>query len=162
MRESFRQDRCAWCNRIFHVCRRCDRGQIYCQRRCRRLGRQRSQSRARRRHQATPEGRRDHADRQRRYRERKKKNVTEQGSNAVDASGTITPAGSPPPKEGASESGAEDRDANNPKPNSPGPRPPAPGSGVRCCVCGRSSVYVRFGWLQHHSRRKSSAGGPSP
>lgn len=162
MHESFRQDRCAWCNRIFHICRRCDRGQIYCLPRCRQQGRQRSQRRARKRHQATPEGRLDHRDRQRRYRQRRKKSVTEHGSKGGEAASKMPPvAGTPPPKEGTGRAGAENHDANAPQPAPPGPRPPAAATTARCCLCGRRSVYVRFGWLQHRRQHRSQrCGGP--
>jgi hypothetical protein len=60
-----REGRCPWCKRIFYICRCCDRGQVYCgpehpdagQRGCRR--------RSNALHQASPEGRDDHRDRNR-------------------------------------------------------------------------------------------------
>ena len=57
---------CAWpsCRRSFSLCSRCDRGQRYCSVGCRLAARRRSQREAGARHQRSPEGRRDHADRQ--------------------------------------------------------------------------------------------------
>lgn len=72
--------RCGWgeCGAIFHVCRRCDRGQRYCSSACRVAARGRCLREARQRHQQSREGRQDHADRQRDYRARMR-SVTEHG-----------------------------------------------------------------------------------
>lgn len=88
MRESFRQDRCALCREVFYICRYCDRGQIYCSPPCRRLGRTASRRRANRRHQQTPEGRKDHRDRQRRWRE---KNRNKENSGLLPKAPAETP-----------------------------------------------------------------------
>ena len=60
------------------ICRRCDRGQIYCMGICARDARREGQREARRRHQATPRGRAMHAERNRRYRARVRR-VTDHG-----------------------------------------------------------------------------------
>jgi hypothetical protein len=62
---------------VFYVCPRCDRGQIYCRRACAKAARVVSLREIRRRHERSPEGRRDHAARQAAYRARHK--VTDQG-----------------------------------------------------------------------------------
>ena len=86
--ESFREDRCGRCRRVFAICGSCDNGQMYC--RPTRSGevRRASKRRARARHQASPLGRKDHRDRQRAYRARHRHlqaSATDQGSRKVDA-----------------------------------------------------------------------------
>ena len=61
---------CARCRSQVLVCRRCDRGQIYCVGTCAQEARRDRQREARRRYQATPRGRAMHAARSRRYRAR--------------------------------------------------------------------------------------------
>jgi hypothetical protein len=61
---------CARCRSQVLVCRRCDRGQIYCVGTCAQEARRDRQREARRRYQATPRGRVMHAARNRRYRAR--------------------------------------------------------------------------------------------
>ena len=61
---------CARCRSQVFVCRRCDRGQIYCIGTCAQEARRDNQKEARRRYQATPRGRAMHAARSRRYRAR--------------------------------------------------------------------------------------------
>jgi hypothetical protein len=69
---------CARCRSQVLVCRRCDRGQIYCVGTCAQEARHDHQREARRRYQATPRGRAMHAARSRRYRARVRC-VTDQG-----------------------------------------------------------------------------------
>ena len=69
---------CVRCRSQVLVCRRCDRGQIYCAGTCAQQARRHHQSEARRRYQATPRGRAMHAERNRRYRVRQR-SVTDQG-----------------------------------------------------------------------------------
>lgn len=61
---------CGCCRSQVLVCRRCDRGQIYCIKTCAQKVRYDRQREARRRYQATPRGRAMHAERNRRYRAR--------------------------------------------------------------------------------------------
>jgi hypothetical protein len=61
---------CGRCRSQVLVCRRCDRGQIYCIGTCAQEARRDNQKEARRRYQATPRGRAMHAARNRRYRAR--------------------------------------------------------------------------------------------
>ena len=68
------------CRTIFYICRCCDRGQQYCREGCRCVCRREQCRAANRRHQQSPEGRLDHRDRQREYRRRLKKMVTDQSS----------------------------------------------------------------------------------
>jgi hypothetical protein len=69
---------CARCRSQVLVCRRCDRGQIYCVGTCAQEARHDHQREARRRYQATPRGRATHAARSRRYRARQRR-VTDHG-----------------------------------------------------------------------------------
>jgi hypothetical protein len=77
-RSSCRFYLCLRCRAQTYVCRRCDRGQVYCGRDCALEARRQRQRKARARYQATDRGRTLHAERSRRYRERKRR-VTDQG-----------------------------------------------------------------------------------
>ncbi len=72
----------------------CDRGQRYCSLACRHRARLHQRRHANRRYQQSPEGRLDHRDRQRRYRQRqahraRQTRVTDQGSLSIICSGII-------------------------------------------------------------------------
>ena len=71
------------CQTQFFICSRCDRGQRYCSLLCRHQARRQQRRCANRRHQQSAEGRADHRDRQRRYRERKRTPVTDQSSISI-------------------------------------------------------------------------------
>jgi hypothetical protein len=80
------------CGTTFYICRSCDRGHRYCSERCRLKARREQRREANRRHQQSLEGRLDHRDRQRLYRQRlrsRKKSVTDQGSLDRNPSDTI-------------------------------------------------------------------------
>jgi hypothetical protein len=62
MESSARLFHCARCRRQVVICRRCDRGNIYCSRRCSQPARCESQRAAARRYQHTKAGRVKHAD----------------------------------------------------------------------------------------------------
>jgi len=89
-----RQRLCGWgeCGRLFFVCRSCWRGQRYCSRGCRIQARRAQCREANRRHQISPEGRLDHRDRQRAYRERRRQGVTDQGRRAERSSARLRQA----------------------------------------------------------------------
>jgi hypothetical protein len=70
---------CVRCRCLVLVCRRCDRGQIYCAGTCAQKARRHRQRQARRDYQATPRGRALHAERNRRYRARQRHLVMDQG-----------------------------------------------------------------------------------
>ena len=78
------------CAVIFFICRSCYRGQRYCSAACRQIARREQRRAANRRHQQSPEGRLDHADRQRAYRLRLACRVTDQGSARRPLSGSIS------------------------------------------------------------------------
>jgi hypothetical protein len=79
---AFRQLFCraADCGLMFLVCRSCYRGQTYCSDLCRWKTRLDQVRRANRRYQQSPEGRQDHCDRQREYRQQRRCRVTDQSS----------------------------------------------------------------------------------
>lgn len=86
-----RQCRAEWCRVVFYLCRSCDRGQGYCSERCREKSRRQQRRAANRRHQRSDEGRLDHRDRQREYRVRLVRRVTDQGSGGGVCSPTLRP-----------------------------------------------------------------------
>ena len=79
------------CGALFYICRSCYRGQRYCSEGCRQRTRREQKRGANRRHQQSPEGRLDHRDHQRAYRQRQMaRRVTDQGSATQLPSGSIT------------------------------------------------------------------------
>ncbi len=75
---------CARCREQVVVCRRCDRGQVYCPSGCAALARRERQRAAAARYQSSRRGRFGHAERSRRYRRRVRGEiVTHQGSVAL-------------------------------------------------------------------------------
>ena len=73
---------CVRCRTQVLICRRCDRGQRYCNRGCAREARRQRQREAAARYAASHRGRLFHAQRARRYRARGCNKVTHQGSLA--------------------------------------------------------------------------------
>ena len=73
---------CARCRKQVLICRRCDRGQIYCADGCAKFARSHSLREAGRCYQQSRQGRFKQAERIRRFRLRKQ-NVTHQGSESV-------------------------------------------------------------------------------
>ncbi len=71
---------CCRCHAQVIICTRCDRGQRYCAGECRHEARSESLKRAASKYQRSRLGCFNNADRQRRFRERKKQKVTHQGS----------------------------------------------------------------------------------
>jgi len=74
------------CRALFFLCSHCDRGQRYCSATCRDQARRQQRRCANQRHQQSPEGRLDHRDRQRQYRQRRQTRVTDQGSLSITCS----------------------------------------------------------------------------
>ena len=83
MKDSPRRYHCVRCRIPVVICRTCDRGNLYCFEGCAGLARAESQRAAARRYQMTRQGRHNHADRQRRYRQRLQEKVTQQGSPPI-------------------------------------------------------------------------------
>jgi len=114
------------CSALFFICAHCDRGQRYCSSPCSNEARVRQHRAANQRHQSSPEGRLDHRDRQRQYRERqatRPPRVTDPGSQTV-----ISPAPS-----GCGEVIT--------RPTAVDALRLAP-SMLRCCRCGRLGRFV--------------------
>ena len=121
---------CARCGAEVLLCSCCDRGQRYCSDRCAQAARTCSLRVAGQRYQASPRGRRAHAERQRRYLARKKK-VTHQGSPPPAPTAVL-----PPHPTRSTES------------TLPQPR--------HCHLCGRPlTLQVRQGFLRRRIRRPS-------
>ena len=85
MKDCARLYHCARCRCQVVICRRCDRGNIYCFDGCADQARTESQRLAGQRYQSSLPGRHKHADRQRHYRQRLKAKVTHQGSPPIPA-----------------------------------------------------------------------------
>lgn len=125
---------CACCAKVFVLCRSCYRGQVYCDDACRKNGTRRRQRLARSRHQRTPEGRRDHRDRMRALRSRRRSPVTDGASQ--------------PPVDCAGQGAAV-------APVAVGPAVPPP---LCCAVCGRTGTYVgAFGRTGRRQRARPQA-----
>ena len=71
---------CQRCGLQVHICRQCDRGNLYCTMGCAPIRRRESVQRARARYQRTYRGACRHAARQSEWRARQRKEVTHQGS----------------------------------------------------------------------------------
>lgn len=130
-RAVFRQRICRLpsCLTVFYLCPHCDRGQRYCSVRCREKSRRQQRRAANRRHQQSLEGRLDHRDRQRAYRDRLgQARVTDQGSL-----GPLTCARMPAPRS------PQELKAPDPETVPPGRRD----SGwVVCQRCGRPGRWL--------------------
>jgi len=122
------------CRALFFLCPHCDRGQRYCSVACRQQARLRQRRLANRRHQQSPEGRLDHRDRQRQYRQRRcQARVTDQGSLLIACSASFL--------HGTTEATSPDtaRPAAAIFPRWPENRP---GVQLRCRVCGRVGRFI--------------------
>ena len=84
MEEQARLYLCVRCHRQVVICNHCDRGNIYCAQECSRNARLESHRMASKRYQSTYQGKLNHADRQRRYQERKTEKMTHHGSTEMD------------------------------------------------------------------------------
>jgi hypothetical protein len=123
-----RQRPCLGCQALFLICEHCDRGHRYCSLECRHQARLQQRRRANRRHQQSPEGRLDHRDRQRQYRERcGQARVTDQGSLSI-----VCPA--------LSTCGEKNRSGGGLLPR--WPESQSWGLWLRCRICGRVGRLV--------------------
>jgi hypothetical protein len=136
MQSSARLFNCARCRRQVVICSHCDRGNIYCGRRCSETARRQSRREAGRRYQRTRRGRFTHAARQRRYRQRRRAKVTHQGS----------------PPEGADETLPAESRTSARRLESP---PAVASNGIRCHLCGRvCSHFLRHSFLRRRPTRE--------
>ena len=135
------------------ICRKCDRGNVYCGPECSERARVQRRREAARRYQATARGRAKHRERQRRFRrrqrerQRRRESVTHQGSELVVPESTVQAA----PK---LERSTDETQRSTPQslPAEAGSKTEAntttqgrPQEGQRpCCICGRwCGPYVR-------------------
>jgi hypothetical protein len=126
------------CGQVFFLCRRCDRGDRYCSRRCAHRARRATLRAAGRRYQHSWRGRVHHAARQTRYR-RRREQVTHQTSPAATASRMVASPLAP------SVTGAEGKEATPDVEPARVARPMRP----RCARCGRPGRWVRHVTLAH-------------
>lgn len=80
-----RRYHCARCHIPVVICRRCDRGNVYCGDACAKPARAESLRRAGRKYQASRPGQFSNARRQRQHRARRQQKVTHQGSSVIAA-----------------------------------------------------------------------------
>ena len=113
------------CGEVFWICCHCDRGHRYCSERCREKKRQQQTRAANKKHRKSEEGRLDHRDHQRAYRERCRLRVTDQPS-APTGSGSIVETEPSPAKDGPGSGSGEARYAESAE------------SEPACIICGRT------------------------
>ena len=77
--------RCSKCAKVFHLCRPCFRGHVYCSEECRREARILALRVVRLRHALSVEGREDNRDCNRAYRQRRRARVMDQRSQKLDS-----------------------------------------------------------------------------
>ncbi len=121
---------CMRCHAQALICSHCDRGQIYCGSECASAARTQSCRLAEKRYQLTPKGKMKHALRQRRYRERLRKKVTDHSSHSPTQNGLLQSV-----KNKAVEADMRHSDFNR-----------------RCCFCKKIvPLWFRNGFLRHHA-----------
>lgn len=129
MKQSSRLYYCSLCHAQSIICSPCDRGQIYCSDTCSKEARLKSCREAEKRYQHTSRGKHKHTARQKRYRERFRQKVTDQGSVTPVADGLL---GSVKNKTVEVDMGQETRV-------------------TRCCFCKKSvSSWLRSGFLRYY------------
>lgn len=159
MREKLRPVHCKRCDRLFYLCRFCDRGQRYCSDPCREASRRESLQRARQTYAKSQKGKQNNRERQRRWRGRGlwallrlKKAVTDPSSQAETVVVCLNREGAGMGEargDGQAVAVAEERgvsatartDRVNLDGTVPGKRL---GEAVACChACGRPGVVIR-------------------
>lgn len=130
--KSARLYHCSRCHIQVFICSRCDRGNIYCGPCCSQESRVQNHRIANRKYQKSLKGKQKHAERQRRYRERKKNNVTDQSSSHLPSNDLLL--GEPNEKKSRME------------------------SIIHCHFCGEEvSPFLRHGYLRHSSNDQSQS-----
>ena len=125
---------CVLCHAQAVICTYCDRGQIYCSKNCSKQARFKSCREANARYQQTPKGRRLHAARQKLYRLRQLKKVTEHGSKSRAEYGLLE-------KVKNKTENTDSRHISTLK---------------KCCYCQNHVLpYFRMDFLRHESRNLS-------
>ena len=141
----FRQRVCQFppCGAVFYLCPHCDRGQRYCRPHCRDKSRRLRRREANRRYEQSLglDGRLDHRQRQREYRQRLKARVTDQSSLGASPYVNLT---APPVPQPAAALPAVDF--------SPRSESECAAGGVVCQICGRRGHWVNpFPEVEHDS-----------
>lgn len=161
---SLRFATCGLCRRLFFLCTRCDRGRLYCGEVCSDEARQRALRAARSRHQRSPEGRLDHRDRQREYRERCRLRVMDTGSEKLASGATVRVRADALPSCDVAVAGPQEsldaragdddrRDAAADEGAARAlPRRDGFDGAVRCRFCGARGHLVRAGFLRRPRR----------
>jgi len=145
------------CRKLFAVCGSCDRGRRYCSDGCSSEARRTKQRQAGVRYQATPEGRRKHAERQARYLERRR--VTHQSSSPipkVPANSVIDPEHAPGPA--ATQEDAPPRTQRGRVTARELPCEVETCLDSCCTCCGRAAVFLRI-WPLRGSRARCKGTG---
>lgn len=125
---------CNLCRCQVQICRNCDRGNIYCNGECAKLARQSYQRASSERYQNTYQGKRNHAARQMRYRQRQKEK-----KEIVTHHGSIKPLNRSPSSLPDKSIAQDEGKIKTPK--------------KHCCFCRRVlSGYSRLGFLRHSDR----------
>jgi hypothetical protein len=142
------------CGQVFFLCLRCDRGHRYCGPTCAAEARRASLLAAGRRYQASRDGRLAHAERQRRYRDRRRAKVTHHRRNDVPPSTKVRA----PPTTGA-------REAPHAIGGEVPTHVPSRARAACCAACGRPGLFVRHETLAragrlHRQRRFRSRAPP--
>jgi hypothetical protein len=83
--EAAEEIRCGWCDAVFFVHQSCFRGHGYCSPACRREGDRRRCRRARDNYRKSVEAREDNRDRNREYRDRRRRRVMDHSSQKLDS-----------------------------------------------------------------------------
>jgi hypothetical protein len=145
-RQSHRLYQCAACGQTVHICRACDRGNVYCAGACAPLRRSESLRRAGARYQCSRRGATRHAARQSALRARQTQEVTHQGSPAVALAVQL-------PADAIEVTGVrEDGHANHTETGSGAPNAGA-ALAIGALACGfcrcRLTHWIRMGPLRH-------------
>jgi hypothetical protein len=161
MREDYRLFSCARCHRLVAICSVCDRGQWYCGKSCSQQARRERARAASQRYQATRKGRRNHAARQARHRQKRRaasrstQQVTHRGTPPQPAEVTLRATIAESPATTRCTQTAAGRQAGD--------------GGVRCDFCGAlCQPFARREPLRCRRRRRaidprrSRAGSVSP
>lgn len=134
MKHTSRLFSCIRCHAQTLICSYCDRGQIYCGPVCARAARVQSCRSAEKRYQLTPGGKMKHALRQRRYRARLAKIVTDHSFHSPAQHGLLQSV-----KNEAEKTDVSHGDADK-----------------RCCFCKKPvSSWIRHGFLRHYASLSS-------
>jgi len=126
---------CLFCNAQAFICSNCDRGQIYCSSTCSLVSRKKSCTEANQRYQKTVKGRVNNALRQKRFRQRLKNLVTDQGTHSTPQNALLHEVENKPKKS------MIEHDQNH----------------IQCSFCKKIvSNYVRTLFLHQIQRKKSA------